>query len=70
MPVKLPANNCFQPMLKDAVVANTEEPAKRAFSDNGEELFDMEQVFDDDLVYISTGSEFIVRKCGGTGGGE
>lgn len=30
----------------------------------------MEQVLDDDLVYISTGSEFIVRKSGGTGGGE
>ena len=48
---------------------DSEEPAKRAFSDNGEELFDLDQVLDDDLVYISTGPGFIVRKSGGTGGG-
>ena len=29
----------------------------------------MEQVLDDDLIYVSTGPGFIVRKSGSTGGG-
>lgn len=50
--------------------ANTAEPAKRAFSDNGEEIFDMDQILDDDLVYISAGPDFIVGHAGSTGGGR
>ncbi|KAL8424767.1 hypothetical protein Efla_001356 [Eimeria flavescens] len=47
---------------------DAEEQAKRAFTDNGEELFDLEQVLDDDLVYVSTGPGFNLKEVGGTGG--
>lgn len=47
-----------------------DEPATRAFTDSGEEIFDLEQLLDDDLVFISTGSSFVVRNSGGTGEGE
>ncbi|KAL8272476.1 hypothetical protein Esti_003599 [Eimeria stiedai] len=67
--LKLPPKATFASFLeRSSALHGLEEPAKRAFSDNGEELFDLEQVLDDDLVCISTGPAFIVRKVGGTGG--
>ncbi|KAL8451149.1 hypothetical protein Emed_002187 [Eimeria media] len=69
--LKLPPQATFASFLeRSSALHGLEEPARRAFSDNGEELFDLEQVLDDDLVYISTGPDFIVRNIGGTGGGE
>ncbi|CDI82240.1 hypothetical protein, conserved [Eimeria acervulina] len=67
--LKLPPQTTFATFLeRSSALHELAEPAKRAFSDNGEEIFDMEQVLDDDLVYISTGPGFIVGNYGSTGG--
>ncbi|OEH78624.1 CAM snf1 amk1 family protein [Cyclospora cayetanensis] len=68
--LKLPPQTAFPTFLeRSSALHGLAEAAKRAFSDNGEEIFDVEQILDDDLVYISNGSGFVVGNGGATGGG-
>ncbi|PHJ21990.1 camk camkl protein kinase, partial [Cystoisospora suis] len=60
--LKFSPDTTFQAFLDTTGPRINVVPARRAFNEAGEEIFDFEQLLDDDIVYISKGENFYRHK--------